>query len=127
MLNKIHLFHKIQKFYKIFGMTNFIHRPSDMTSDNLFDVMYDINEVLDESKYIFNEETYEQDVWLNKLLGDIETMRECMTKRSNLLKCIILGAIIIYCAVCFFDLVAPMEANRGSWWNIFYQILTWII
>lgn len=36
---------------------------------------------------------------------------------------IILGIIIIYFAACFIDLTAPIDTSRGSWWNLFYQIL----
>ena len=39
---------------------------------------------------------------------------------------IILAIIIIYVVACFIDLTAPIDTIRGSWWNIFYQILNGI-
>jgi hypothetical protein len=47
---KLVLFFKIHKFYNTFGEvvgSNFITKLSDMTVDNLFDVMFDINEVVE--------------------------------------------------------------------------------
>lgn len=41
-------------------------------------------------------------------------------------KTIIIAVITIYILACIIDLTAPIEANRGSWWNVFYQILNWI-
>lgn len=58
MLTKIILFYQIRKFYNIFGEEvgeNFITKLSDVTNDNLNDVLFDINEV------------YYEDAWLDKL------------------------------------------------------------
>lgn len=49
MLIKIILFFSIKKFYNIFAEevgNNFITRFSDMTTDNVMSVIFDINEVL---------------------------------------------------------------------------------
>lgn len=51
MLTKVRLFHQIKKFYRIFGEVvggSFINNLSDMTADNVFDVLFDINEVVDD-------------------------------------------------------------------------------
>lgn len=67
MLKKIHLFHQIQKFYNIFGEVigeNFITKLSDMTTDNVYSVLFDINEVLDDCDD-------EMTAWLNKLQHQI--------------------------------------------------------
>ena len=38
-------------------------------------------------------------------------------------KTIFICMLVVYVLACFIDLTAPMEANRGSWWNVFYHIL----
>lgn len=51
MFKKIRLFYQIRKFYKIFGTVvgqNFITKLSDMTVDNVHDVFFDLNEVIDD-------------------------------------------------------------------------------
>lgn len=35
----------------------------------------------------------------------------------------ILTLVIIYAFACVIDLVAPIETNRGSWWNAFAWVL----
>lgn len=79
MLKKIHLFHQIKKFYKTYGEvvnSNFINKLSDITNDNLFDVLFDINEVLEANALCFYEEAYALDTWLNKLQTQIINFRE---------------------------------------------------
>ena len=49
MLIKLVLFFSIKKFYKLFSEEvgdNFITKFSDMTTDNVMSVIFDINEVL---------------------------------------------------------------------------------
>ena len=75
MLKKIHLFHQIKKFYKIFGEyigSNFINKLSDITTDNLNDVLFDLNEVLE----TYDGDTDPMTAWLNKLYTNIE--RRCI-------------------------------------------------
>lgn len=51
MLKKLSLYHSIKKFYAVFGSelgSDFIHNLSDITDDNLHDVLFDLNEVIDE-------------------------------------------------------------------------------
>lgn len=67
MLTKIRLFYQIRKFYQIFGSVvggNFINKLSDMTAENVHDVLFDINEVADD---------YDNDMtaWLCKLQHQI--------------------------------------------------------
>lgn len=79
MLTKIKLFHQIKKFYKIYGNklnSDFVHKLSDITTDNLFDVLFDINEILKVNSYSFYDEAYELDAWLNKLQAQIINFRE---------------------------------------------------
>lgn len=64
MLTKIHLFVQIRKFYKLFGEevgASFINKLSDMTTDNVYDVLFDINEI---------REVCEDD-WLDQLQNQI--------------------------------------------------------
>ncbi len=74
-MTKILLYIKIRKFYKIFGEilnSNFITKLSDMTYDNLNDVVYDINEIL--CGYD-NDETDEMYIWLDKLCDEVAWFR----------------------------------------------------
>ena len=67
MLTKINLFYQIRKFYKIFGEEvgdNFITKLSDITSNNLNDVLFDINEV-------YYEDANPMTAWLDKLRAQI--------------------------------------------------------
>ena len=78
MLTKIKLFYQIRKFYKIYGTelgSNFINTLSDITNNNLHDVLFDINEVLKANSTCFFREAYELDVWLNKLKAQIKAYR----------------------------------------------------
>ena len=53
-MRKLMLYIQIRKFYKTYGVllgSDFIHKLSDLTSDNLFDVMFDINEVIEGYNY----------------------------------------------------------------------------
>ena len=67
MLNKIILFFSIKKFYKTFADivgANFITKLSDMTTDNVVSVTFDINEVLEAAQH-FGGST--EMAWLRKL------------------------------------------------------------
>ena len=71
MLTKIKLFYQIRKFYNIFGDevgNNFITKLSDVTQDNVYDVLFDINEVFDAYD---NDNTDKMTVWINKFRTQI--------------------------------------------------------
>ena len=71
-MNKILLYIKIRKFYKAFGSeigTNFITKLSDMTADNVYDVLFDLNEI---------REVSDQNPWLDKLQNKI--FKFCIAK-----------------------------------------------
>ena len=38
-------------------------------------------------------------------------------------KTILICAVAVYLLACCIDLFAPIDTNRGSWWNVFYHIL----
>lgn len=64
MLTKIHLFVQIRKFYKLFGAevgSSFINKLSDVTTDNVYDVLFDINEIREVC----------EDPWLDQLQNQI--------------------------------------------------------
>lgn len=64
MLTKIHLFIQIRKFYKLFGAevgSSFITKLSDVTTDNVYDVLFDINEIREVC----------EDPWLDQLQNQI--------------------------------------------------------
>lgn len=72
LIKKLHLFFSIKKFYKIFSEVvgdNFITKLSDMTTDNVVSVTFDINEVLEAYQ------GYEEYPWLTKL------ERRCLQSR----------------------------------------------
>ena len=99
---KIKLFFQIRKFYKIFGSevgSNFITKLSDMTADNLYDVLFDINEVLEANSYCFCEEAYEMDAWLNDLYDDIETYRHDKTPLIAKILGVICALLILWAVV----------------------------
>ena len=79
MFKKIRLFYQIREFYKAFDLQPYeicIHKVSDITKDNLFDVLYDINEILYVNSLDANEDAYEIDAWLNDLKKQINNFRE---------------------------------------------------
>ena len=39
------------------------------------------------------------------------------------MKKLILTCILVYAIACVLDLVLPIDANRGSWWNLAYWLL----
>ena len=76
MLNKIILFFQIKQFYSIFGDevgNNFITKLSDMTVDNVHDVLFDINEIHTAYETDCGIDTMEP--WLRKLKH--KTIRFC--------------------------------------------------
>lgn len=81
MLTKIRLFHEIREFYKIFFADEkpFITKLSDITNDNLCDVLFDIHEVLYANQFL-GEKGDEVDIWLNKL--DKKIRKFCNKKRA---------------------------------------------
>lgn len=69
-MNKILLYIKIRKFYNTFGEvlnSHFITKLSDMTADNLQDVLFDIQEVLG----AYDDETEPMTIWLRALFAQI--------------------------------------------------------
>ena len=67
MLIKIILFFQIKKFYKTFAEivgSNFITKLSDMTTENVMSVTFDINEVLTVSRHCGG---CTETAWLTKL------------------------------------------------------------
>lgn len=64
MFTKIRLYYNIRKFYNLFGSevgSSFITKLSDMTTDNVYDVLFDINEIREVS----------DDPWLDKLQNQL--------------------------------------------------------
>lgn len=71
-MNKILLYIKIRKFYKAFGSevgSSFITKLSDMTADNVYDVLFDLNEI---------REVSDPNPWLDKFQNQI--FKFCSTK-----------------------------------------------
>lgn len=67
IIKKLHLYFSIKKFYKTFGEvvgSNFITKLSDMTTDNIMSVTFDINEILQGYE---GYEAFPMYFWLAKL------------------------------------------------------------
>ena len=58
----------------------------------------------------------------------MNTLANCLEWILNHIsfKSIILTVVALYFIACTIDLIAPIDTSRGSWWNIFYQVLDWI-
>lgn len=98
MLNKIKLYIKIKKFYRTYGSElgpSFIDSLADITNNNLYDVQFDINDVLEAYKDCFYEEAYEINAELNKLNIQIQNFREGNTNKFKHSKAIILTSILV--------------------------------
>jgi len=126
MLTKINLFFQIHKFYKLFGTevgANFITKLSDVTSDNLYDVLFDINEVLNANSLYFNEDVYEMDAWLMKLKAQINDFRKS-TGKSNIKKVVLRVLIAVACVfTAWFALsCAEVLTKNLSDYNLFAVI-----
>lgn len=68
MLNKIILFFQIRKFYKLFGSevgNSFINKVSDMTADNVHDVIFDVDQIC--CYYELEYDEYKMTAWLYSL------------------------------------------------------------
>lgn len=81
MLKQIKLAFDINRFYKIFAEvldTTACHtKLRDLKSEGfLFDVQFDVQEVLEAYADCFYEETYQMDAWLNKLNNNITAFRK---------------------------------------------------
>ena len=97
MFKKINLFYQIRKFYSIYGSEvgrNFIKHLSDMTADNVHDVLFDLNEVLEAYEYGGYEED-EMYIWLGKLRKQILTFRERNTVAITVLVIAIVALAIV--------------------------------
>lgn len=111
-MNKILLYFKIRKFYNIFGEVvgeNFITKLSDMTADNVWDVLFDINEVLD-------EETDDMNIWLKKLYAQIHELHYHLTYPLDL--------NIILFNICNKKVNGFYELRRGT--KPIYKLAQWL-
>lgn len=102
MFTKIRLFHRIRKFYKTFGYANFTAKLSDMTKDNLTDVLFDINEVLE----------WQYDEWLVDLYNDIQTYLEA--KPSTLLNILVAISVLVMLWGAVSTLEVAMKNNEPN-------------
>lgn len=81
MLKKLWLCHNVNKFYKIFGEVIEVcpcraHIRDFNNTDFLLGVQFDIAKALETYKHSFSEQELSVRVWLNKLRGQIATLRE---------------------------------------------------
>lgn len=67
-MQKIILFFQIKKFYKLFGDevgNSFINKFSDMTADNVHDVIFDVDQICGDYELEYDE--YDMTSWLYAL------------------------------------------------------------
>lgn len=107
MLTKIRLFMQIRKFYKLFGSevgTSFINKLSDVTTDNVYDVLFDINEIREVC----------EDVWLDQLQNQILHFCSKLPKIQTPKKHDYAVAIFILLAVATFvgGFIFSIEAHK---------------
>lgn len=123
MLTKIRLFYQIRKFYKIFGSVvggNFINKLSDMTAENVHDVLFDINEVSDD----YNDE---MTAWLCKLQHQILDYCD-KPQRGYAVAILILLSVTALVGGCVFgieshkevDVVQEVEHTRYTAYGRYY-------
>lgn len=78
MLKRLVLCHKITKFYKIFGEALDIipcrTHMSDLTTDYLLGVKFDVAEALEAQANIFDEKLYPLDIWLQDLYNTLDRL-----------------------------------------------------
>lgn len=97
MFKKIRLFHEVREFYKTFNPDEkpFITKVSDITNDNLYDVLFDIEEVLDASFYGYYEETEEINTWLTALKEQIYDFREPKRKHPIAIALLVIALLAV--------------------------------
>lgn len=112
MYNKIKLFINIRRFYEIFGEelgANPCAKWSDMTNDNLHDVLYDLNEAL------VGYESYEHlpmYAWLTKLDHEIRTYRETKPSPISSILVVISTLLILWSIVSTIEVTSKnLEPN----------------
>ena len=107
MYNKIKLFIKIRYFYSIVGAelgANPCAKMSDMTNDNLYDVLYDINEAM---------ECWDgMDEWLQTLSHQIRTYRESKPQILSTILTTISVVFLLWCAISTVEIASKnLEPN----------------
>lgn len=93
------LFNNIKRFYEIFGEelgANPCPRLSKMTTDNLYDVQFDLNEALEAYDGLGIDE---METWLKQLNAQITTYRE-RAKGTRVLVAIMLFVVLAVAVAC---------------------------
>ena len=129
MLTKIKLFNKINRFYSIFHTEvgdNFIHSLFDMTNDNLYDVLFDINEAIKAQEWGFYQDTNKHTAWLKSLYHDIEEYRKTRTPWLVKLLATLSIAFIVWGIASTIEVACKnLEPNptysRYNFWALFFN------
>ena len=124
MLNKIKLFYKIRKFYKIFGSeigANFITKLSEMTKENVNDVIFDINEALEG----YDDHKDEMAKWLRRLRRSIKNYREPRHITAGDIVGVISFALLLWGALSILEVgfTDPLTDTQYSSWNLWVILL----
>lgn len=102
-MKKILIYFKIRRFYNTFGDIvgdNFITKLSDMTAENVHDVLFDINEVLD-GYYAFELDEEEWRTWLKSLRNQIINFCDTSSQEYAVALLILLSvtALVVGCII----------------------------
>lgn len=119
MFAKIKLFCQIRQFYNIFGEyvgENFITKLSEMTKDNVNDVIFDINEALE----MYDDHRDDMARWLRKLIRSIRSYHEPKPLKLSDIFCTICAVMMIWGVVSTIDvsLTDPLLGEKHSPWNL---------
>lgn len=129
MYRKVQLFKRINKFYSIFGSEvgeSFIHSLSDMTNDNLYDVLFDINEAIKAQEWGFYQDTNKHTKWLKALYNDIVEYRQSQTHWLIKLISIISIAVLVWIGTSTIEVACKnLEPNPTystyNFWALFFN------
>ena len=114
MLTKIKLYYQIREFYNIFGKylgSNFINNLSDITKDNLYDVLFDLNEVLEGYEGCTDPMT----TWLNNLYTTILNYCDRKPNTKKIIITILKVLLVAYCGWVVFSIADILSKNLSDY------------
>lgn len=127
MYNKIKLYFQIRRFYEIFGEVlgaNPCAKWSDMTNDNVHDVLFDINEALSGYESYENLPMY---TWLRKLSRQIRTYSEPKPQILSTIVATIGIMFTLWCVASTFEVASkndkpnPQYSPMNIWVMLFAE------
>lgn len=114
MLTKIKLYYRIRHFYSIFGKylgSNFINNLSDITTDNLYDVLFDLNEILEGYEGCTDPMT----TWLNNLYTMILNYCDRKLDIKKIIITILKVLLVAYCGWIVLSVADILSKNLSDY------------